>query len=272
MNSKLYLIIIPAVFVLILSNALFGHLIFGSPYDQDINKYSIYVHLQQEWDSYPSNILYDVTNVWSNPNIKSSSKLFYDESFDGSTIIDYNSNQLQYQNEKSFVELNHEYNNCETSWKPELYRYAIDYVRTNFRYIQGTQINSDPYVSVFPNIKNPTYDDQTQRDLISNGFIQFIPICTSNENTSYEWAISINDDEIAFDAYFIPSEKQIENFLNEKKSFSFYDKQGCFVQNHQSFSGVCNNISADSGILIVIPDKLSLSLTKITISLHEKLT
>lgn len=272
MDSKLYLIMIPIAFVLILSNALFGHLIFGSPYDQDINKYSIYVHLQQEWESYPSNILYDVTTVWSNPNVTSSSKLFYDESLDGSTITDYNFNQLQYQNEKSFVELNHEYSNCETSWKPALYRYAIDSVRNNFRYVQGTQLNNDPYVSVFPNIQNSNYDEQKQQELISNGFAQFIPICTYNENTTYEWAISINDKKTAFDAYFVSSEKQLENFLNPKTSFSFYDRQGCFVRNHQSFSDVCDNVSADSGILIVIPDKLSMSLTKITISLHEKPT
>ena len=31
---------------------------------QAINKQSVYVHLQSEWNSYPGNIVYDITNVW----------------------------------------------------------------------------------------------------------------------------------------------------------------------------------------------------------------
>ncbi|MDX1596379.1 MAG: hypothetical protein R3327_05505 [Nitrosopumilaceae archaeon] len=270
MNSKIYFVIIPVAFILILSNALFGHLIYGSPYDQDINKYSIYVHLQPEWKSYPANILYDVTTVWSNPEKTNSSKIFYDESLDGTTITDYNYNKLESQNGKPFVRLNHEYSNCEVSWKPPLYRYAIDSIRNNFRYLQGTQLNNDPYVSVFPNLENTNYSQKQQDNIISDGFAQFIPICTTNENTSYEFAVSINDKKTAFDVYFIPSEKQFTNFLNDKESFSFYDEPGCFARNHQSYSGICNDISQNSGLLIVIPDNLSLSLTKITVSLHEK--
>ena len=271
MNSKVFLFMIPTAFILILSNALFGHLIYGSPYDQDINKYSVYVHLQPEWKSYPSNILYDITTVWSNPQVKNSSKIFYDESLDGSTITDYNYNKLETQKDKSFVQLNHEYSNCETSWKPALYRYAIDSIRNNFRYLQGTQLNNDPYVYIFPNIENSNYDQIKQSGLISNGFAQFIPICTSQENTSYEFAVSINDKETAFDVYFVPSEKQFTNYLNDRNSFSFYNNNGCFVQNHQSYSGICSNVSKNSGLLIIIPDNLSLSLTKITVSLHERI-
>ena len=35
------------------------------------------------------------------------------------------------------------------------------------------------------------------------------------------------------------------------------------------FSGLCRDIDKESGILIVIPDKLNFSLTKLTINLHE---
>ena len=39
--------------------------------------------------------------------------------------------------------------------------------------------------------------------------------------------------------------------------------------NFQVFSGKCENIKKESGLLIVIPDKLNYSVTKITINLHE---
>lgn len=269
MKNKLYFLIPLIAVLLILANAFFGHLIFGSPYGQDINKYSIYIHLQPEWNSYPGNIIYDITNVWSNPNAKSNVKIFdYDSS--GTTLFtDYNSNQLQYQKQKSFVELKHEFSNCEFSWKPHLYRYAIDSIRNNIELIQGTQLNNDPYVSVYPNIPNEKYTSEKQKEIIKQGYAQFIPICTSKDSTSYEFAVLINDKNTAFDVYFIPSEIELINYL-ENRTFTFYLQEGCFAVNHNSFSGICDNVEKNSGLLIVIPDNLKLSLTKVKISLHEK--
>ena len=270
MKNKLYFLIPFIAILLILSNTLFGHLIFGFPYGQDINKYSIYVHLQPEWNSYPGNIIYDITNVWSNPNTKSNVKEFDYNFLDTTMFADYNSNQLQYQKQKSFVELKHEFSNCESSWKPHLYRYAIDSVRNNIELIQGTQLNNDPYVSIYPNIPNEKYNSEKQKEIVKRGYAQFIPICTSKNLTSYEFAVSINDKNTAFDVYFIPSKIELGYYL-EDRSFTFYTQDGCFAINHNSFSGICNNVKKNAGLLIVIPDNLTLSLTKVKISLHEKL-
>ena len=152
MKKSLYYIIPIIAIGLVLSNAFFGHLIFGSPYDQDINKYSIYVHLQDNWKSAPGNILFDVTNVWSNPDPDSDAKSFSINPYDISELTDYNSNQLQYQNNKSYVELKHEFSNCDSNWKPMLYRYVIDGLRNKIEIAQGSQLNDDPYVSLVPNV------------------------------------------------------------------------------------------------------------------------
>lgn len=267
MKKIFYFIFPTAAFLLILVNMLYGHMVFSSPYEQDINKYSVYVHLQEEWNSYPGNIFYDVTTVWSNPNPESSKSVFYDPS----ESFDYNSNQLQYQNQKPFVRLTHEFSNCESSWKPPLYRYAIDAVRSNMEFIQGTQIGNDPYVFKFSDVANENYDLEKQKELVQTGYAEFIPICTSRDNTSYEYAISINDKNVGFDVFFVPSAKELENLLNEN-SFEYYEQDGCFALNRQSFTGICTNVGANSGLLVVIPDDLSLSLTKIRISLHETVT
>ena len=248
---------------------LFGHLIFDSPYGQDINKYSIYVHLQEEWNSYPGNIFYDVTNVWSNPDPKSSVTVFYDLN-ESSESFDYNSNQLQFQNQKSFVRLNHEFSNCESSWKPPLYRYAIDTVRNNIELMQGTQQSKDPYISKFSNVVNEKYDSEKQKQIIQNGYIEFIPICTSYNSTSYEFAISVNDPNIGFDVFFVPSKNELDNYLSGN-SFEYYQREGCYAQNYHSFSGNCDDVDANSGLLVIIPDNLSLSLTKVKVNLHEKI-
>ena len=259
MKRSLYFIIPVVAFVLILSNEFFGHLLFDTPYDQDINKYSIYVHFQQEWNSYPGNILFEITNVWSNYN--SEKQEYSVDPSDISALSIYNSNQLQYQDGKSFVELKHEFSNCESSWKPMLYRYAIDILRNKIELIQGTELNDDPYVSILPEIP-------IEKRITSTSYVQFIPICTSKEITSYEYSISIDDKNAWFDVYFVPSKEQLDNYLNSD-SFYYYPPDGCFANSYQSFSGVCDDVGKNSGLLIVIPDTLDKSLTNVKISLHE---
>jgi len=268
-KNKLYFLLPLIAVILIFANESFGDSIFNSPYGQDINKYSIYVHFQPEWKSYPGSILYDITNVWSNPNNSQTKELNY--YYSDNLVMDYNSNQLEYQNQKSFVELKHGFSNCESSWKPPLYRYAVDSVRNGIEVLQGTQLNNDPYVSIYPNIPNDKYSLEKQVEIIKQGYVQFIPVCTSKDLTSYEFAVSINDKNTAFDVYFVPSETELQHYL-DNNSFISYEEKGCFVINHYSFSGVCNNVGKNSGLLIIIPDNLKSSLTKVKISLHEKLS
>jgi len=238
--KKIFFILPVIAFILIFSNMFFGHLLFA--YDQDINKYSIYVHFQEEWDSYPVNILFDVTNVWSNPNFSN-----YTHSTDFSNVSDfdnYNSNNLQYQDNRGYVELKHQFSDCNSSWKPMLYRHAIDSV-------------------ILPDIKSIN-------STVSEFYVQFIPICTDKKITSYEYSISIDDETSWFDVYFVNSKKQLENYLNYN-FFDFYTDNDCFGKNYHSFSGICENIDQESGLLIIIPDNLNRSLTKIKVNLHEKI-
>ena len=259
--KKIFYVILPIIaFSLIFTNAFFGHLLFDSPYDQDINKYAIYVHLQEGWNSYPGNILFDVTNVWSNSN--SNDNTYFIDPSDVSTLSNYNSNQLQFQNEKPYVELKHEFSNCESNWKPMLYRYVIDVFRSKIEFAQGTQLNDDPYVSILPNIG-------IGQQVATTSYAQFIPICTVKENTSYEYSVSINDESSWFHVYFIHSKDQFENYLNSD-TFYYYTQDGCSAHNYQSFSGTCDNVGKESGLLIVLPDNLEQSLTKVKVNLHEK--
>ncbi|MCE9651582.1 MAG: hypothetical protein K8Q89_00755 [Nitrosarchaeum sp.] len=269
-KNKLYFLLPIIAVILIFVNESFGDSIFSSPYGQAINKYSVYVHFQPEWKSYPGSILYDITNVWSNPNNSQTKELNYDY-LDNPVITDYNSNQLEYQKQKSFVELKHGFSNCESSWKPPLYRYTVDSVRNGIEVLQGTQLNNDPYISIYPNIPNDKYNLEKQAEIIKQGYAQFIPVCTSKDSTSYEFAVSINDKNTAFDVYFVPSETELHNYLDDN-SFISYEQKGCFAINHYSFSGICNNVGKNSGLLIIIPDNLELSLTKVKVSLHEKLS
>ena len=52
--------------------------------------------------------------------------------------------------------------------------------------------------------------------------------------------------------------------------FWFYPD--CSGLNYQSYSGTCNNVDKNSGLLIIIPDDLNKPLTKISIKLKEQIS
>ena len=61
---------------------------------------------------------------------------------------EYNTNQLQKINDKSYVELKHEFSDCQEEWQPMLYRKAVDTIRHEIEYVQGQQLSSDPMALV----------------------------------------------------------------------------------------------------------------------------
>ena len=125
-----------------------------------------------------------------------------------------------------------------------LYRYIIDGLRNQIEVIQGSQLNDDPYVSLVPNISSMGYDESSQQIIEKDGYVQFVPICTSQNSTDYEYSVSINDPKIGFDVYFVTSAEEVSEFLNGE-SFSFYEQDKCMAQNFRSYSGVCKNVSQD---------------------------
>ena len=261
--KKILYLIIPAAFFILLVNAFFGHLIFVSETQQVINKYSVYVHLLSEWHSDSKNIIFEVTNSWHKSDKTSNvNHVFNAES------KEYNTNQLQEINGKSYVELKHEFSDCQEEWQPMLYRKAVDTVRHEIEYAQGKQLSTNPELSVYQDMENTNYDNTEQQLKIKNGYVQFFPICTSKDITSYDYSVKTDNKDLGFDAYFVSSFIERDHFVNSE--FDFYTESGCFVQNKQSYSGTCKNITKDSGLLVILPDELIPWTTKVTINLYEK--
>ncbi len=263
MKKILYVIIPVFAFSIIFINAFFGHLILASETEQVVNKYSVYVHLLPDWNSDSKNIIFEVTNSWYKSKNDNSSNLVLN-----AESKKYNYNQLQEINDKSYVELKHEFSDCQEEWQPMLYRKAVDTVRHEIEYVQGKQLSTNPDISVYPNMENKNYDNTEQQSKIKNGFVQFFPICTSKEITSYDYSIKTDNTDLGFDVYFVSSSIQREYFSNIE--FDYYSDSNCFGQNKQSYSGTCENIQKDSGLLVVFPDELNPWTTKVKVNLYEK--
>ncbi|MDH3766331.1 MAG: hypothetical protein OER82_11065 [Nitrosopumilus sp.] len=264
MKKIIYVILPVCVFCIIFVNAFFGHLLFVSETEHVTNKYSVYAHLQPEWNSDSKNIIFEVTNSWYKLDRENNANYVMN-----ADVKKYNTNQLQNVDGKSYVELKHEFSDCQEEWQPMLYRKVVDTVRHEIEYAQGKQLSVNPEISVYPDIDNKNYDNSKQQLKIKNGYVQFLPICTSNDFTSYDYSIKTDNDDVGFDVYFVKSLQERTDFFLDEKSFDYYDDQNCFGQNKQSYSGTCKNTSKNSGLLVVMPDELNPWITKFTVNLYE---
>lgn len=230
---------------------------------QAINKQSIYVHLQPDWSSYPGNIIYDITNVWSQTKeqpLQPEARL--------EIAKEANVDELRYVHGKSYTLVQHDNTNCHDVWEPHYARFGADVVRHQIEYLTGRQKNPDPNITLYTPIKSKQTDKE-QEDLIKTGYSQFIPICTSKNTTSFDYSVKINDDSIGFDVYFVSSISEQKNY-DENGKFQYYENDMCSGKNYVSFSGTCNNVDKNAGLLIIIPDNLTLPLTKLDVYLYEK--
>ncbi|HUU47555.1 MAG TPA: hypothetical protein VMW55_02105 [Nitrosopumilaceae archaeon] len=254
--------IIPIVAILIIfMNMLYGHTLLVSASEQVANKYEVYVHLQPDWNIPQKNILFEITNYWD--KVQSSEPTFE------KNVVNHNYNELRYLGDKSYVELKHDFSDCQDEWQPMLYRKAVDTVRHEIEFFQGKQLSADPEISIYPDIENESYDKAEQQLKIRDGFSQFIPICTSKEHTSYDYSIKTDSNDVGFDVYFVPSIDERSNFHNSENDFDFYTADGCYAKNKKSFSGFCDNVGKNGGLLIIIPDALNKPVTKFFITLKE---
>jgi len=221
-----------------------------------VNEYSNYVHFQPEWKSYPRNLIVDVSASWEHEIVPGEEQK-PEISKHGAKE---RKNTLQYVNGKPVVAVQYDYMDCQSQW----FHYAkigLDFFNNQFGLFMG-------YNNLL--VHNFAYSDDLQKTKLQDGFAQFVPICTSKDLTNYDYTVSINDDTIGFDVYFVPSENQKWNYFEDPKNFEYYSEQDCFGQNFQKFSGTCKGVDKDGGLLVVIPDDLSRPMTKILIKLTEK--
>ena len=224
-----------------------------------INKYSNYVHFQPEWNSYPRNLIFEVTNVWNRTNAEND---FKEKEYQRGAKT--NVNILKYVEDRPYLEVQYDYIDCNYHWI-HYARSSLDVLGSKLDYFTGRQLDSDHNSAMFSHV--PSLDDR-ETDSDTTYYSQFIPICTSKEKTSIDFGVRIDDKTIGFDVYFVSSEDERTNFHKNLEDFSYYPT--CVGLNYQSFSGTCNDVDKNSGLLVLIPDSLNKPLTKISVKINEK--
>ena len=223
-----------------------------------INKYANYIHFQPEWNSYPKNLIFEITNVW---NKTSTDYNEIEKQYQRGAKT--NVNTLQYLEDKPYLEVQYDYIDCNYQWI-HYARSGLDILGSKLDYVTGQQLESDHNSALFSHIPGKI---ENKGDSNLSYYSQFIPICTSKEKTVFDYGVRIDDKAVNFDVYFVSSITERFDYHNNKDNFSFYPN--CLGLNYQSFSGTCNNVENNSGLLVIIPDTLNKPLTKISVKLKE---
>lgn len=230
---------------------------------QSVNKQSIYVHLEPGWKSYPGNIVYEITNVWSKQEktqLSSQQRLEISKQ--------NNVDEIHYVHDKPYILVQNSNTNCHDSWEPHYARFGADTLRHYIEYANGLQKNLDPNITLYNSV--PSKQNLAEhKSTIKTGYSQFIPICTSQDGASFDYSVKINDSMVGFDVYFVPSIEQ-QQIYDSGDNFEYYTSGECHGENYERFSGTCHDVAMDSGLLIIIPDDLTLPLTKLEVWLYEK--
>ena len=231
---------------------------------QSINKQSVYVHLEPGWNSYPRNIVYEITNVWSR---QATAQLSAQERLEISK--QNNVDEIRYVHDKPYILVQNSNTNCRDTWEPHYARFGADTLRHYVEYATGLQKNPDPNITMYtPEPSKQDYAEQQAQ--LKTGYSQFIPICSSENGASFDYTVKINDSAVGFDVYFVDSIEQQTNYDTDNGKFTHYIDGTCFGKNYERFSGTCNNVGKNAGLLIIIPDNLTIPLTKIQVWLYEK--
>ena len=227
-----------------------------------VNKYANYIHFQPQWESYPKNLLFDVTSVWNRTISEQQTEGEKDLKRGAKTNV----NTLQYLEGRPYLEVQYDYIDCNYQWI-HYARSGLDMLGSKLEYVTGKQLEADHNSALFSHIP---LAENINTESNSNYYSQFIPICTSKETTSFDYGVRIDDKTTGFDVYFVPSIDERENYHSNQEDFWFYPN--CSGLNYQSYSGTCNDVDKNSGLLIIVPDALNKPLTNISIKLKEQIS
>lgn len=234
-------------------------------------EYRVYVEPLPDWANYAGTVMYDATKAWedANPQIK-----FYQVDDLGQAdfmvqwVKEFGVEHVGYAFGNQFIEVGLGDSNCGERWQPFSSNYVTHIMKHEIGHILNLEHSSDPDDIMYPVALNREYGIVEQEFTLTNNYAQFVQICSSNDVTSYSYEVSTDDPTYGFDVYFVPS---IDEFYKWQKGnqFSYYADEGCRGENFLQYGGTCEGVANESGLLIIIGDKVTTPLTKVTIKLQE---
>lgn len=251
-----------------------GTQVLGTTFSQSGNTYQsilkYYVDPLPSWASYAEGVIEDATAAWvkANPGLefrKVNSPAQAD--FRIAWVKDFGGLHVGYALGDFYVEIGLGDSFCNGYWLAYNPSHITSIATHEIGHVLGFEHSNDPNDIMYPEALDRQYLSEDYELTSTAGYLHFLPICSVFEVTSYNFDISI-DDPNGFDVYFVPSVSEYENY-GVTPTFNHYSTRGCWAENVQSFSGTCNGVSNQGGLLVVMPDKVNQNLVTVSATLQE---
>jgi len=257
--NKITLLVLFSLFIFVLP----------SVYAQDVY---VYVAPLEGWEDYASNVMYLSTSSWENAN---DDLHFYkvenpsDSDLRIQWVKEFGVSHIGYAYGQEFIEVSVGDSHCGTKWHPYSEKYIAHIMSHEMGHFFGLPHSNDPTSLMYHTALYTEYGKVEEDYRLTEGYFQFVKLCTDKDLTSYEFNISTSDENHGFDYYIVPSSDEFVK-LGEGKEFQHYSNDDCFGEGWLSISGTCEGVSKNAGIIVIMDNTLTTPLETITVKQTEK--
>ena len=247
-----------------------------SSYEQT-NSYRFYVEPLPDWGDYAKDVIEKSAMFWekNDTSLEFNQVFSQEEYYQGISeesnfaiewIKDFGGKHTGLTFGDFYVQVSLGDSYCLDNWKPYHPDHVFEITAHEIGHVlgYGHSTNPDDIMSAGPG----SYLVEEYQFNIAPNYVHFIPLCTYQKTTSYDFTVTV-DDPNGLDVYFVPNRSEYENYW-VSQDFNYYSDSNCFATNVVDYSGTCSGVSRNGGLLIIPPEQLSKPLTTVSVTLQEK--
>jgi len=158
--------------------------------------------------------------------------------------------------------------NCLSQWNPYSAQHVTKIMTHEIGHAIGLEHVSDPNNIMYPIVQKTEWGLIENEYSLTENIAQFIPFCTTKDVSAFRYTVLTEDTVYGFDVYVVPSGDSLSDW-SKGNPFQYYSKNECFGEGFLRYPGNCQGVIKGAGILVIMPEKLSAQLTKITVQTEE---